>query len=198
MCMGKYVTAVFLLALLSGCVSNPISGDLRRQAQPLNYTQVAANPKTTAGTIVIWGGRIIDTVNSTNGGEIYVLQLPLNRRGRPANNDGLTQGRFIAFSRELLSPRTYPPGSLITVAGQLGGVRNERLQNVLFRYPLVEIKQTHLWANRAKTNNYYYYGANPDYPLWWDGGVGWYYPGGYESIQGQDNGGETRSGGGHR
>ncbi|HEX3628150.1 MAG TPA: Slp/YeaY family lipoprotein [Verrucomicrobiae bacterium] len=190
--MGKYI-AVFLLAVLSGCASHPIAADLRRQAQPLTYTQVTANPKTTGGTIVIWGGRILDTVNNTNGGEIYVLQLPLNRRGRPFNNDSAAQGRFICFSPNFLDPAKYPRGRLITVAGRLAGMRNERLQNIFYRYPLLSIEQIHLWTNRVKKNNpapnsgtYWGY-----YPLWWDGGVGWYYPEGYGTQQSRS----SRSGG---
>lgn len=192
--MGKHIAVIFLLAVLSGCASNPIANDLRSQAQPLTYTQATANPKTTAGTIVVWGGRIIDTVNNTNGGEIYVRQLPLNRDGRPSNNDSVSQGRFIVLSPKILDPVTYPKGCLLTVAGELVGVRNERLQNVFCRYPLVQIKQTHLWTNQANSNNYYY-GGYPSlywsyYPLWWDGGVGWYDPEGYGAY-----GGQSRSGG---
>jgi len=145
MCIGKHVRFILLLALLSGCVSRPIAHNLRKQAQPLTYTQATANPKTTTGTIVIWGGKIINTVNVTNSGEIFVLQLPLSRRGKPTSNDSAAQGRFIAVSPEFLDPAKYPVGSLVTVAGQLNGVRNERQQNVFYRYPLLDVKQIYLW-----------------------------------------------------
>jgi outer membrane lipoprotein len=154
MCMGKYVAVILLLAVLSGCASNPIAQDLRKQAQPLTHTQVIANPKTTTGSIVIWGGRIINLVNTNNGGEIYVLQLPLSRRSRPTSNDSASSGRFIAVSPEFLDPVKYPGGSLITVAGQLNGVRNERLQSVYYRYPLLDIKQIYFWTKG--TTDYYY------------------------------------------
>ena len=170
MCMGKHVAVIFLLAALSGCASHPIAESLRQQAQPLTYSQVAANPKTTTGAIVIWGGRIINVVNDTNCGEIYVLQLPISGRGRPANNDSAAQGRFIAVSPEFLDPAKYPAGSLITVAGPLNGVRSERLQNVFYRYPVLDVEQIHLWMNRPKNNYYYYYGENPAW--YW----GYYYP----------------------
>ncbi|HEV2327322.1 MAG TPA: Slp family lipoprotein [Verrucomicrobiae bacterium] len=123
-------------------MSNPIAQNLRSQSRPLTYTQVTANPKTTAGTVVIWGGRVI---NVTNRGEIYVLQLPLSHRGRPTGEDTAIEGRFIAVSPEFLDPAKYPAGSLVTVAGQLNGVRNERERNDFFRYPLLDVKQIYLW-----------------------------------------------------
>jgi outer membrane lipoprotein len=163
--MGKYVTVVLLAALLSGCASYPIAKNLREQAQPLTLTQVTANPKTTRGAMVIWGGRIIKTVNDTNGSAIYVLQRPLSRKEKPADDDVFTGGRFIVISRESLDPATYPTGGLITVAGQLSGVRNERLQNTPYAYPMVDIKQVHLWATRQKDFYYYDYAERPDlYP----------------------------------
>jgi starvation-inducible outer membrane lipoprotein len=72
--MGKYVAVVLLFAVLSGCASNPIAKDLQNEAKPLSLSQVTANPKTTRGDLVIWGGRIIKTMGNTNGGEIYVLE----------------------------------------------------------------------------------------------------------------------------
>ncbi|HEY1787818.1 MAG TPA: Slp family lipoprotein, partial [Verrucomicrobiae bacterium] len=175
--IGKYV-AVALLAVLSGCASYPIAKDLREQAQPLSLTQVTANPKTTSGAIVIWGGRIIQTVNNTNGGEIYVIQRPLNRKEKPANDDTTEGGRFIIVSREFLNPATYPQGRLVTAAGQLVGVRNERLQNILYLYPVLNAEQIHVWTNPPKNEYYFPYSAYPDLywgyfnPLWWGGGVG--------------------------
>jgi outer membrane lipoprotein len=158
--MGKYIRVVLLSALLSGCASYPISQNLRNQSQRLSYSQVAANPKSTRGAMVVWGGRIIDTVNDTNGSEAYVLMLPLNRNERPPNlRDGISAARFIMVSGQTLDPATYANGCLITVAGRLDGVRNERLQNVFFRYPVLNIQQIHLWSNPPKDYYYYYYGA---------------------------------------
>jgi outer membrane lipoprotein len=195
--MGKYITAVLLVALLSGCASYPIAKNLREQAQPLTLNQVTANPKTTRGTMVVWGGRIIRTVNDTNGSAIYVLQRPLSRKEKPTDDHIFTGGRFIVISRESLDPATYPTGSLITVAGQLSGVRNELLQNTLCAYPMVDIKQVHLWATRQKDFYFYNYAERPALywgyyePLWWNGGVGWYYPEGYGGYY-ESRGGESR------
>jgi outer membrane lipoprotein len=94
-----------------------------------------------------------------------VLQRPLSRKEKPADDDVFTGGRFIVISREPFDPATYPTGGLITVAGQLSGVRNERLQNAPYAYPMLDIKQVHLWTTRQKDFYYYDYAERPDpYP----------------------------------
>jgi outer membrane lipoprotein len=159
MCMGKYLTAVLLWVVISGCASYPIAKNLRQQAQPLNFTQVTANPGTTRGALVVWGGRVINTVNGSNGTEIYVLELPLHRGEQPVDNNAASGGRFIAVNPGPVEPNTYPAGSLITVAGELNGVRNERLQNLIFPYPVLDVKQVHLWSGRQRDDHYFFYGA---------------------------------------
>jgi outer membrane lipoprotein len=202
--MSKYITVLVLSLMLSGCASYPIAKDLRDRAQPLTWTQVTANPEYTRDAIVIWGGRVVDAVNDTNGGEIYVRQMRLNRKGKPASDDTVSGGHFIVVSREPLDSNEYPAGRLITVAGRLEGVRNERVQNIFYRYPVLEIAQIHLWAGQQKDYYYYDYGAYPEWywgfysPLWWDGGVGWYNPGGDGVSHGPNQGEDFRSGGEHR
>ena len=168
-----FVLVVLGLAVLSGCAPYPISEDVRHQAKHLTLKQVKANPEATRGAVVIWGGRILSTRNTPNGGEIYVFELPLGRREKPYGDNTASTGRFIALSPEYLDPTTYQRGRLITVAGPLQGVRNERLQNNLYRYPVLKIQEIHIWVRPR------------DYPLWWDGGESWYYPGGLDGYHGQ-------------
>ncbi|HEV2318451.1 MAG TPA: Slp family lipoprotein [Verrucomicrobiae bacterium] len=200
--VGRNIIVLVLLVFAAGCASNPIAEKLRDQAKPLTHTQVTANPKATHGDTVVWGGRIINTVNHANGsGEIYIMQLPLNHCGRPSDNNLAAKGRFIAVSSESFDPSAYPSGHLITLAGQIAGVRNERLGNLVYAYPVVDIKQVHLWASRRK--DYYYYANYPGWywgysPVWWDGGVGWYYPKGYGILHAPNHGDQFRSGGGSR
>ena len=184
--METFMVVVLGLAALSGCASNPISENLRNQAQPLTFTQVKVNPQSTRYVVVIWGGRIINTINTTNGTEIYVLQLPLDSKERPNPDDTASTGRFIVLSPEFLDPAAYPRGHLITVAGRAQGVRTERLQNILYTYPVLSTEQIHLWTQRQRDYYYYdvspgwYWGYNPYSPLWRDGGSSRYYPEGYE------------------
>lgn len=194
---GKYIFAgLLMLATLSGCVSYPISKDLQKQAAPLTLGQVTAGPAAAQGAIVIWGGRIVNTINDTNGGSIYVMDLPLDSDGKPISYSS-TDGRFIAASPGFLDPEAYPYGALITVAGQVERVRTETLQNMQYTYPVLTIRQTRVWPVQTENQyNYYpgygyysgyhypgWYGAWwPWYPWWgWYGGVG-FFPNGHGAF----------------
>ena len=186
--LGKQILPLGLLAvLLSGCVTYPIAKNLQDQARPLTLSQVVADPGACQGTIVIWGGRIIKTVNDVNSSAIYVLELPLESSGEPQVQAN-TSGRFIASSPGFLDPEVYKPGRLITVAGAVAGLESQPVQKTEYNYPVLDIKQIHLWP--VERRYYYYY---PDgywdgyYPGWywwgwypaWGWGGGWYYHGGY-------------------
>ncbi|MGH8024019.1 MAG: Slp family lipoprotein, partial [Limisphaerales bacterium] len=80
----KYLALASLLAALSGCETYPISQEFRQQAKEITISQVRADPDGTRGKIVIWGGRIINVANNTNGGAIYIACLPLRDNEKPA------------------------------------------------------------------------------------------------------------------
>lgn len=182
------LAAVLMLATLAGCVTYPISENLQKQARPLTIAQVTANPDAAMGTTVIWGGKIITTVNDTNGGSIYVLKLPLDPNERPQPYV-MTTGRFIATSTGFLDPEAYPRGRLVTLAGQISGVASEPVQKVQYTYPVLTIEQIHVWP--VQPREYYYYNTYPDwywdYPYWYGGA--WYYPGWYGGYRGGYHGG---------
>jgi outer membrane lipoprotein len=162
-----------VLVGFSGCVTYPISKDLRAQAKPVTLAQASASPAACTGTIVIWGGQVIQTVNDTNGGAIYVLELPLTSDERPVQH-GVSAGRFIARSDKYIDPEVFKPGRLITVAGQLAGTATEPLQKTQYTYPMLSIKQLHLWQS-VRTVYYYPAGYWGWYGPRWH--RGWYGPG---------------------
>ncbi len=162
-----------LLAVCAGCASYPISKGLREQAKPLTVAQVASSPGAYSGTIVIWGGRVINTVNDTSGGRIYVLGLPLTRHEVPVWN-GITTGRFVVRGQGFIDPEVFKAGRLITVAGEVTGVEKQPLQGIQYAYPVVASRELRLWVTPAE---YYYY---PGWYWGWYGpgwGWGWYGPG---------------------
>jgi outer membrane lipoprotein len=200
MCLGKQMLALgLILVSLSGCVTYPIAKNLQQQAKPLTLSQVVADPDACQGTIVIWGGRIIKTVNDVNRSAVYVLELPLGSDGQPLTYAN-TSGRFIASSKGILDPEVYKRGELITVAGAIAGLESEPVQNTKYNYPVLDIKQTHLWTvERRDYDNGYYdypygygYGYYPGwywwgwYPAW---GWGWWGRGWYGGWHYQNQGG---------
>jgi len=174
MWLGKTILPVGLIpVLLSGCVTYPIAKNLQDQARPLTLAQVRADPGACQGTIVIWGGRIIKVDNDVNRSALYVLELPLGGDGRPLEYAD-TSGRFIASSKEFLDPEVFQQGRLVTVAGTVAGLESGPVQKAQYTYPVVSIKQTHLWpvARSYYYDDYYNYPYGYWYPgwYWW----GWY------------------------
>ena len=185
---GKQILLLGLIpVLLSGCVTYPIAKNLQNQAKPLTLPQVVADPGACQGTIVIWGGRIIKTVNDVNSSAIYVLELPLESSGEPAV-EANTSGRFIASSKGFLDPEVYKAGRLITVAGAVAGLETQPVQNTKYNYPVLDIKEIHLWPVERRYYYYYpdgyWYGYYPGWYWWgwypaWGWGWGGYYHGGH-------------------
>jgi outer membrane lipoprotein len=173
-----------LVATLTGCVSYPVSEPLRKAARPVTPGQVSQDPEAYKGAIVIWGGRIINTVNDTNGGAIYVLDLPLTSDERPEAN-AVGRGRFLVRTGGFADPEVYRRGTLVTVAGEVTGTESEPLQTTRYTYPVISLREIHFWHVVRREYYYYYYpGWGPYYPYpgwyWgygpgWGGGWGYYY-----------------------
>jgi outer membrane lipoprotein len=158
-----------LCLLLSAC-AYPISKQFREEARKdLTFSTVLQNPTTYRGSVVIWGGVIINTLNRPEGTEITVLQTPLDSGGEPAD-EKFSHGRFIAKSPQFLDPEIYKNGRKITVAGEITGQETRPLGAMQYRYPVLVIKELHLWEKETVTYVYprYYWGFwNWSYPYTW-------------------------------
>lgn len=120
---------------------------------------VLENPSAYTGRIVLWGGKIIETGNVNNSTEIIVMQMPLNYMYEPKDEKS-TQGRFIARSEQFLDPAVYKADREITLAGEVIGAVERPLDKTTYRYPVVTVRELHLWEQ-------YYPRYYPDY-YWYD------------------------------
>lgn len=155
-----------LCLLISAC-AYPISQQFRDEARKdLSFSTVLQNPTTYRGAVVIWGGVIINTLNRPEETEITVLQTPLDSGGEPAD-EKFSRGRFIAKSPRFLDPEIYKNGRKITVAGEITGQETRPLGAMQYRYPVLLIKELHLWEKEPVTYVY-----PPYYRGYWH----WYYP----------------------
>jgi outer membrane lipoprotein len=160
------VTGLCLLGI-TGCVSYPISKPLRQRAQStkaVNFLTIWQDPNAYMGQMVIWGGKILKTVNQTNGGSVYVLQSPLDDQERPESTK-LSQGRFIVRSPGFLDPEVYRVGARITIAGELTGSEAENIGKTSYFYPVVTLQEVYFWRHERTV-----YVTPP--AGWW----GWYGP----------------------
>ena len=165
-----------LATLFCGCATYPFSKSIRDQAKPVTMAEVKAAPAEHTGSVVIWGGRVLQAVGSTNGSSLYVLKLPLKSSGEP-DPYGVAAGRFIAQAKQFLDPELFTNGRLVTVAGEITGVKTEPLEHTQYTYPVVAIRELHSWP--LAQPRYYYYS-----PYWYYGDYGapgwywgWYGPG---------------------
>ena len=136
------------LLALSGC-SLPISAELRREAnRDLNFMGVADNPSAYAGNTVIWGGIIRQVRSTSDGTEIQIAQSPLKRDDSPDIDSA--GGEFIAITGEMLNLNTLKKGERITLGGEIVGERTENIKAVKFKYPVIYLKEFHLWDRGNK------------------------------------------------
>lgn len=133
-------------AVMAACAPAPIykTGASAVAATP---TQVATAPGNFAGSQVIWGGTVIGVSNRQDRTEIRILAYPLDRSQRPRLKQA-AEGRFTAVVPGFLDPMNYPPGSAVTVAGNLDGTVVGNVGQATYTYPLVNVASgnLHRWT----------------------------------------------------
>jgi len=153
-------TVVFLSAALifSGCATG-ISRQARSQVTytgPFNTVQL--QPETHKGETVMWGGRIIETVNKNGSTELLVLQLGLTDQGFPVDNDQ-SQGRFLIRSAGFMDPAVYPEGTLITVVGRMEGSDPGLIGEMPYTYPVITMIEIKRWAPGENPSPRFHFGV---------------------------------------
>jgi outer membrane lipoprotein len=137
------LSSVALLVTLTGCASTHEVED--RQA--LTFLQVKAVPDSFRGQSVVFGGRVLTARLQKDGTRIEILQLPLDQSRRPRYDLTQSQGRFLALQREFLDPATLPPGTRITVTGDVSGSITLPLDETDYTYPVIDIKRVQVWVS---------------------------------------------------
>jgi outer membrane lipoprotein len=170
---------LFILALLvtlTGCTSTQEAGD-SFDTKALTFQQVKTAPYSVKGQTAVFGGKVLTARLLKDGTRIEILQLPLDRSTRPAYDLTQSQGRFMAFQREFLDPATLPPGTRVTVTGEVSGSITLPLDETDYAYPVIDIKQLRVWdrsddaASRIRFYPYmvgpYWGGYNPYFWPYW-------------------------------
>jgi outer membrane lipoprotein len=160
---------VAIIFVMSAC-SYPISKGLRKEAEKgPQFTSVLKAPDMHTGSVVIWGGIIIETINHKAGTEVVVLETPLDYEGEPEDSE-YSQGRFIARTSGYLDPEMYKRGRKVTVAGEIVSPEKRKIGEMTYTYPVVSIKEIHLWEVQKVYYPPYYYGWYGPYygygPYW--------------------------------
>ena len=110
-----------------------------------------------------WGGVILHTENKHNTSRLTIIAFPLNDNGKPNTSDQ-SPGRFIAITDEFLEPLVYNRDREITVIGTLLRTETHKVDEFLYKYPVIQIDHYYLWPLRQEL-------TDADYPPYW-----WYNP----------------------
>ena len=161
---------ICVLFFVNGCAP-PISKQLREQvSEELTLKVVLKKPDAYKGKNVLWSGVIIDSVNLKEGTMIEILQKPADMQGKPKDVDE-SEGRFLALHSGYLDVVIYNEGRKVTVAGEVQGKRIQPLGEIEYIYPLIKVKEIHLWPVEKEQSvccPYPYW----HYPRWY--GPCWY------------------------
>lgn len=158
---SRLLISCIIFILLSACAISPISKQYLQKAKEDNlpFRMALRNPDAHIGSTVVWGGRIIETINLKKGSYIIVLETSLARDTRPID-PRYSKGRFIAQSSDFIDPELYTKCREVTVAGVITGKKKMPIGNMIYTYPVVKIQQIYLWEEEEEPVYYYYpYGA---------------------------------------
>jgi outer membrane lipoprotein len=134
------------LVFLNGCASQqgcvkPVGAS---GLTPENVASVGQGE----GAVVTWGGVIASVRNLPRETEIETIGYRLDRCGKPTTS-GQPVGRFIARQAGFLEPSEYRAGRRITVTGRIADVRDGRVGEADYRFPVLDDALVRLWPDEA-------------------------------------------------
>ncbi len=143
-----FAISMLTIAIVSGCSSGPavIPEELEsRIDQSVSFQQIHSAPTSYSGRTVLLGGEILSAKRMSTGTQFEVLQLPVSEDDPPAEQRTESQGRFLAIHRGEIDPAAMPPGTRVTLVGEVTGETVQQLDDSEYRYPTIEVKHVHVW-----------------------------------------------------
>jgi outer membrane lipoprotein len=140
-----------LALLLSACSGTKvIPPELEEQIDTsVSYRDIQASPQVVQGRTVLLGGEVLGAKRVQNGLELEILQLPVKGDDPPVERRTESQGRFLALDHAAGDPASLPPGTKVTIVGSVTGEDTRRLDESMYRYPMVDVKHLHVWSEET-------------------------------------------------
>lgn len=176
--LSRPLPLLCLSSLLAGCApSGIVPAPLQPQVdRTLTFAQLKASPDSYRGHLVIIGGEVLSAKRLKEGTRIEVLQIPLEDSHAPGKDRTASEGRFMAIRQEFLDPATVPPGTRLTIVGEVTGAATLPFDETDYTYPTLEIKHFKVWPLRDNQSSrpgsysgpawYPSYGPWYRYPYW--------------------------------
>jgi len=139
----RWLPLVIAALAVGACTPAPV---LKTTIAPVAVApaDAAAQAEHYLGTEVVWGGELLEVRNRADASEIVVLAYPLDAGQRPQRGE-MSLGRFIALLPGYVERYDYPSGRYITIAGTLGGTRDDLIGEQHYAYPVIKADAVHLW-----------------------------------------------------
>jgi outer membrane lipoprotein len=153
------ISIVVAALQLQACSSQPVIPAADRTMTP---QQAVATQPPPGDTLLQWGGIVIETRNLRETTEIQVLAYPLDEAGHPDTKTN-SIGRFIAQLPGYLEPVEYAAGRQVTATGKFSGVRQGRVADSNYPFPLLLCDEIALWPEhkpRSKPRIHFGFGAS--------------------------------------
>jgi len=138
------IPCLFVFFITAGCAPPFPKETLDKVNRNVSFQELKKEPEKFKGTSVMLGGMIVGSKNAKEGTLIEILQRPLDTDGRPLQTDS-TEGRFLIQSVTFLDPAVYHEGRLITVIAEVIGRKELPLDDIMYAYPLLIVRDLHLW-----------------------------------------------------
>lgn len=160
--------AIFWFAVvLAACATSSDQRESGEGSPPApQFSQIKATPESFKGQTLVLGGQVLSARRLKDGTRLEVLQLPLNNAQQPSLDLMKSQGRFVAIQREFLDPATVPPGTFLTVTGELTGSVTLPLDETDYVYPVIDIKSFRTWIP-SQDSDQFRYRPYPYYSPFW-------------------------------
>ncbi|HEU5202018.1 MAG TPA: Slp family lipoprotein [Nitrospira sp.] len=139
---------IIVLLTFIGCSSGPpvVPEEFQSQIDPsLSFRDIQATPQSFQGRTVLLGGEILSAKRTQEGTEFEILQLPVTVDDPPTERRTESQGRFLALDRQGEDPASFPPGTRVTLVGEVKGQETRRLDESNYQYPTVDVKHLYVW-----------------------------------------------------
>ena len=139
------------------------------QPMPLQGEYLAVTPRDAAasqastGSVVRWGGRIVQTLPHDNSTCFEVLATPLDSSARPNYNSDTDDGRFIACRTGFYDPAVFEPNREVTFTGHVDGYDTRKIGGFDYRFPRMTADVVYLWPIRERVDVLTYPAPWP----WW-------------------------------
>jgi outer membrane lipoprotein len=139
------VAAMFAVMVFGSCAPPFPRELLEKVDRNIVFADMMKDPARYSGKLVMLGGMIVKTTNLPEETVIEVLQQSLDSDGRPLPTDE-TGGRFLVLVDRFLDAAVYQRGRSVTVIAEAAGARMQPLDEIEYRYPVLQARSVHLWA----------------------------------------------------